>query len=650
MDVRGSLPSLPFSPDSTGEECSRNLRSESSVIFPRSFRNDLLPSYCLIFFLFLLSAGVCSAGVRTEKDTPAPQVRLIQFKGVHSVPVSDLKKLLATKEKRFKFFGKAPLEDEVLQKDLDLIVKYYQSRGFYHARVVSHRVVPLVGRNVRVEIEIEEGAPMLVSEIVLRVDGSDSGPWHEALGSLMALQPGERFTTPGYQDTEKKILRYLGDWGSPKARVEMKAILNKQTNRARVEVEVQTGPVCYVGDIIVEGNETISDRVILRELTFKKGDRYSVAKISESQQRLFNLDLFQFVDLLVEDMETEGSVILPIRILVKEAKKQTVKVGAGYGTEDEFRGQVQYEIRDFLGDGRRLQVNAKGSSLVQFLEGRLLQPHMFDPRSNLVLTGGVKREDQESFENQKLYVSPLLNYKWSESFSSHIGYNLETNRLLEVDLTRGALGPVDDENQEYYVASLVLGNALERVDNALNPRKGWRLLQNIEWASVGLGSEVDFFKLVLEGRGYLPLWKNGVLAGKLKWGGIQKLENTRDIPIFKRFFAGGSESVRGYPYQRLGPLDRDGNPIGGMTLVEGSLEWRFPIRGSIEGVFFFDFGSVYDESFHLGVDDLRYTGGCGVRYLTPVGPLRLDIGYQLNPPDQDFFNPYQFHFSIGQAF
>jgi len=152
-------------------------------------------------------------------------------------------------------------------------------------------------------------------------------------------------------------------------------------------------------------------------------------------------------------------------------------VGAGYGTEDEFRGQVQYEIRDFLGDGRRLQVNAKGSSLVQFLEGRLLQPHMFDPRSNLVLTGGVKREDQESFENQKLYVSPLLNYKWSESFSSHIGYNLETNRLLEVDLTRGALGPVDDENQEYYVASLVLGNILERVDNTLNPRKGWRFLQ-----------------------------------------------------------------------------------------------------------------------------------------------------------------------------
>ncbi len=650
MDVCGTLPS-PSSPNDPGNGSPRSSAPASGKAALGVDPFSCLPLR-LVLLLVLLAGQAVYAHAREEKEkSPSPpQVRLIQFKGVRSLSTGELKKIFTTKEKRFKFFGKAPLDEEVLGKDLDLLVKYYQSRGFYHARVVSHKVLPLVGKDVRVEIQIEEGPPMVVSEIALQVDGAREGPWHQALRSLAVLREGERFTTPAYQDTEKRILRYLGDWGHPKARLDMKATLDKRSNTAQVMVEVQTGPLCHVGDITLEGNENVADKVILRELTFKKGDRFNSTKISESQQRLFNLDLFQFVDITVENLESVDSTSIPVRILVKEAKKQTVRVGVGYGTEDEFRGQVQYEVRDFLGNGRRLQVNAKASSLVQFLEGKVLQPHLFDAKSSLTLTGGVRHEDQESFENRKVYVSPLLNYKWSERLSSFLGYNLEANRLLSVDLSKGALGPIDDENQEYYVSSLLMGNTWEQVDNTLNPRKGWRFLQSVEWASVGLGSEVDFVKLALEARGYLPLRKYGVLAAKLKYGGIQKLENTTDIPIFKRFFVGGSDSVRGYPYQRLGLLDRRGNPIGGMTMTEGSLEWRFPIRGSFEGVLFFDAGGLYEESFHLGWNDTQYTSGCGIRYLTPVGPLRLDFGYQLNPPDQDFFSPYQFHFSIGQAF
>jgi len=108
--------------------------------------------------------------------------------------------------------------------------------------------------------------------------------------------------------------------------------------------------------------------------------------------------------------------------------------------------------------------------------------------------------------------------------------------------------------------------------------------------------------------------------------------------------------VRGYPYQKLGPLDQYGNPIGGMTLVEGSLEWRFPVMVPFEGVLFADFGNVFERSYEILWSNLRYTAGCGIRYLTLVGPLRLDFGYQLNPPEKSTFNPYQIYFSIGQAF
>lgn len=610
----------------------------------QSFLNLALAAFLLVVW------APCARGAESpESSRETLQVRYIEFHGIHALQAGELKKVMETKEKRFRWFSKAPLKEADLNEDLDRIEKYYRSRGFYHVRLVSHKIVPLTGDNVKIEIEIEEGPPMVVSSVSLLVDGETEGSWHGELMGLLPLKPGERFEIPVYQDIEKVVLRHLGDWGYPKAHVDLKATLNKNTNLASASVSVEKGEICYIGSIKVEGNETIEEEIILRELTFKTGDRFAGSKIQESQQRLFGLDLFQFVDLSVENMEGDGTT-LPIRVLVRAAKKQTVRVGVGYGTEDDFRGQVQYEVRNFMGDGRRLQVNTKASSLVQFLEGKLLQPYVLGPRTSLTVSGGVYHEVQESFENRKLVMSPVLNYKWQDKLSSYVGYNLEANRLLDVNVEAVSHLPVDEENEEFLVSSFIEGTSWDNVDDLLNPKKGVRLIENLEWASVGLGSQVDFVKVTLEGRGYLPFKKYGVLAGRLELGAIHELENTSDIPIFKRFFSGGSDSVRGYPYQRLGPADEDGNPVGGLSLVEGSLEYRFPIRDPFEGVVFSDFGNVFKRSFDFAFDDLRYTAGVGVRYLTLVGPLRLDVGYQLNPPEGEFFDPYQFHFSIGQAF
>ncbi len=609
----------------------------------------LLLQLGLALFSLVLQTLPAQATQEGPSPSPAFEVRFIKFEGVQTIPSSELKRLLVTKEKFLSLFTKAPLDEKILSEDLERIQTYYRSQGFYHARVASHRVTPLFGNEVRLEIQVEEGPPMEVSTVTLLVDGEPAGPWHSELLRVMPLQVGSRFTTPAYQDIEKAAVRYLSDWGHPKARVEMTARLDKSTDQAAISVEVHTGPICYFGPIMLEGNENVADQVIYREVTFYPGDRFNGSKIQDVQQRLFGLELFQFVDLTVENMEAEGTT-LPVRILVKEAKKQTVRVGVGYGTEDEFRGQLQWEIRNFFGDGRRLQVNAKASSIVQLLQTRFLQPYFLTPHSTLTVDSGIEHENQVSFENQKEYLDPVFNYKWNERLSSYIGYDLAANRLSNVKVQPVVQGPENQERENYFVSSLLQGNAWERVDIPANPRQGLRFFETVEWATDALGSQVDYVKLVLEGRGYLPLSKYGVLAAKLKWGGIHPLENTEYIPIFKRAFAGGADSVRGYPYQKLGPLDADGNPIGGMTLVEGSLEWRFPLPKSFEGVLFTDFGNVFERSFEVLWSNLRYTAGCGIRYLTLVGPLRLDFGYQLNPPDQHVFNPYQFYFSIGQAF
>jgi outer membrane protein insertion porin family/translocation and assembly module TamA len=607
---------------------------------------------CAFVSLLLGSYLFAAEGDRSElpPDTAKPpsQVRFITFEGNKTFSSGELKKILNTKEKRFRWFFKAPLDEKAFQDDLDKIQKFYASQGFYHMQLLSGDIVPLTGKDVRVAIRLDEGPPMIVSELNLTVDCSSEKTRREIL-KVLPLKPGSRFTTPDYRDIEKAAVRYLSDLGHPKAKVDMRARLDKRSDRASITASVQIGPVCSFGAVRVEGNESVAADVILREVRFHKGDRFNGSKIDETQRRLFALDLFQFIDISVENVESEDTV-LPIRILVKESKKQTIRLGAGYGTEDQVRGQAQYEIRDFFGDGRHLQINLKASSIVQLLEGRFTQPYFLQSPGSLIVDAGILHESQESYENEKVYMRPFYEYKWSDNLLSFFGYNLEFNRLLSVDLSPAEKLATDQDREQYYVSSLIGGTTWEKVDSQLDPHKGWRLLENMEWATSVLGSQVDYFKVTVDGRVYLPTFDYGVLAAKLKWGGIEPLESTTEVPIFKRFFSGGTDSVRGYPYQRLGPLDSTGNAIGGMELLEGSVEWRFPIRKPFEGVIFSDFGNVAPDIERFSWSDTRYTAGVGFRYLTPIGPLRFDVGYELNPPEQKFFTPYQFHFSIGQAF
>lgn len=620
---------------------------------PAAFRTGKFQTVPFLIVLFFVGLAVWDAAVaasHAEKTSEErPVVRFVQFNGVDSLSPSEIKKIMKTREKRFRWFGGSPLDPEVLEEDLRRIERYYQSQGFYEARVVSHKLTPLVGGEVILEIAIEEGDPLVVSSVRLTINGQTTGPWHDDVMALMPLKPGDRFTTSGYRDIEKVLLRFFAEWGYPKTEVSLKARLDKGAHRAEVEAAVNTGAVCRFGPVTIEGNHRVDDAIILRELTFREGDRFKASKIQESQKRLFDLRLFQFVDLQVKGLEGEQTD-LPIHILVKEAKKQTVRFGVGYGSEDRLRAQLGHEIRNFLGDARSLQLNAKASSLVQLVEGRFIQPYPLSLRNtSFVATGGVTREDQEAFENEKIYVSSQLDHGLFDRVQVHVGHRLEMNRLLDVSAV-AADDDVDQEREEYYISSIFGGLSYRVLDDPLNPTRGVQFINTAEWGSRGLGSEVDFVKLTLEGRGYVPLERFGVMALRLRWGGIRELEDTSRVPVFKRFFSGGSNSVRGYPYQQLGPLDRDGDPYGGLTLVEGNADWRFPIRNSWEGVLFFDFGNVYKQSYEIVMDELKYTVGGGLRYQTPIGPVRLDVGYQLNPPDDPPFNRYQIHVSIGQAF
>ncbi len=585
---------------------------------------------------------------RAQTAAP-PMVRFIRFVGLKSFEPGRLEKIMVTQAKRLRWGRGVPLDEAVLRNDLERIETFYKSQGFYEARVLSHRLIQLGGREVILEITLDEGLPVMVDRVELTVDGDPTGPWHDDLLAAIPLKPGRRFTTPDFEETEKTVRHFLSLWGYPRADVRTGGTIDKEAKKAHIQVEVTLGPLCTFGPVRVEGNRRVETSLILRELTFRPGDRYRAKALADSQKRLMDLKLFTFVDIQPMLEESSGTEV-PVSVVVKEAKSQTVRLGAGYGTEDQVRGRINYEYRNIFGEGRNLALDAKASSLVRFFEGRFTQPHFLVDPFRLTVSGGASREMQESYENEQFFLRPQVTWQFADHWLFNAGPNVEANRLVDVGLSPRAIRPSDQKGEEYFISSLVFGATYQRVDNLLDPRKGVQLLQRFEWGGTPVGSEVAFVKLGLEGRSYVPVDPLGVLAFRAKWGSIAALENTTRIPIFKRYFSGGSTSIRGYPYQKLGPLDDEGNPLGGLTLLELSSEWRFPLKSSWEGVLFFDTGNVFETRYELLWDQLRSTVGAGLRYKTLVGPLRLDVGYQLNPPDQDFFNRYQIHLSIGQAF
>ncbi|WP_170920280.1 outer membrane protein assembly factor BamA [Desulfacinum hydrothermale] len=611
---------------------------------------DLAKRLVLVTLLALVVGGapVWAASPETP-SSPVRYVRHIRFVGVKGLSPKELKKVMETRVRRFRWFGGEPLDERVLAKDLERIEKLYRSQGYYDARVVGHRLLPLVGSNYILEIEVDEGQPVLVESVQLFVDGKASSPWHKELVSNLPVRPGERFTTPAYEHIDRTIRRFLAEWGYARAKVTTRGILDKRARKARLRVDVQMGPPCYFGPITIEGNRKVDAKIIRRELNFREGERFRTSAVTAAQRRLMNTRLFSFVNVQVVE-EGDTGPRLPIHVVVKEAKSQSVRFGVGYGTEDKLRGILGWEYRNFLGGGRDLQVRTKASSLARYVDARLLQPHLLGFNAFLTSSAGYSREIQESFENEQYYVRNQWNVRESDRLLLYLAHNLEANRLLDLSLEPDEVLGAEKEGENYFVSSLVAGSTYQRVDDLLDPHRGWQVLQRLEWGSGWLASDVSFLKLSLEGRAYLPLDPLGVLAMRARWGSIKELEDTTYVPIFKRYFTGGSNSVRGYPYQKLGPLDDSGNPLGGLTVVEANLDWRFPLKNSWEGVLFLDAGNVYPSSYELVWDQLRFTTGVGLRYKTPVGPLRVDVGYQLNPPSDVPFNRYQIHFSIGHAF
>lgn len=633
-----------------------------------------------IFRKYLVLLTVCllaGAAGCVEGEGGAVRVTSVKFNGVTAVKTGQIKSVLATvQSSRIPWGTKHYFTREQFEADLKRIVAFYKDRGYPDAKVTSFDV-KLNGKQdaVDVTVNIDEGEPIVV-EMVEYV-GFDPVPPERlnALRARRALPGGAPLDRAVAQAMREAALDEIKDNGFPYGTVRLTERPG-QSDRSRVLTLMATpGTPARYGEIQVQGNTTVADSVITRQLTFPPGGRYRVSQLQESQRRLYNLETFQFAN--IEPIITEGEQpeIVPVKVTVTEGKHRKVNFGIGYGSEERARASIDWRHVNFFGGARTLQLESKYSSLSKGARVNFRQPYLFSPRHSLLLSGqswhtnepaytlntnggriAVERTFPRPGPFARRSASSALSVAYTNEFQSYQVSDLALNTpsfsktliALGLDPLNGtARGLLSSVSAQYHRST---------ADSTVNARRGYTLDARVEQAGRVFRGDYEFVETILEGRAYAALGDRAVVAVKARGGsiGVPRGDNLK-VPFYRRYWLGGSTSLRGWGRFDVAPLF-DGLPIGGHTMAEASAEVRVPVWRDLSAVVFADAGNVWNNAWDFNVGDLRYDVGPGLRYLTPIGPIRVDVGYQLNPIPGLLVNGkpesrrFRFHFSIGQAF
>ena len=605
-----------------------------------------------------LCSPVCSPVLALTLDAldPAQEWRLggLDFSDHSQLTEAELRASLTTRPRPWYAPWRAhPVFDPIaFGLDLKRLLRLYRSRGYYQARLDYELIRQEkrawdrgTGSLLSIRIRIDEGQPIQVGEVDIQIDGQPPDqptPSSDARLPELPVKQGDIFTEDAYRAAEARLKAFFLDRGYGWTEVTRAAELILDQRSAQLRYRVIPGPPTVFGQAQIEGLDALAPQLLRREFTYLPGQPFSVQSLNATRKNLLDLGLFDSVQLAPAESDGRPQVV-PLRLRVKEGPPRDFRLGLGYGTEDEFRGQVEWQHRNWLGGGRRLSVLLKFSSITRSLGVELVQPHFLTRRSRLIFDLSQGQEDEETFLLNYTRFRSRLEHRFSSSLSGAAGYRLEFARLNNISAsTIRGIGGIEREG---LLAGPILELAWNTITDRLNPTHGELVSLNFAQTS---SPDYQFYTLTTEARKYYALGWQTVVASRLKVGLADALGPITQLPISERLYAGGEKSVRGYGRRRLGPLSRSDDPLGGLSLIEGSVELRRPVWKAVSGAVFVDFGQLETRAHAIPIDDLQFAAGFGLGYTTPFGPIQLHLGFPFEPPAGD--DPWQIHFSVGQFF
>ena len=563
----------------------------------------------------------------------------IVIEGHKGLTARQIKKVMVVQEREY-FILRGTVQRQKLEEDIERILALYNDHGYIQARVESHDIAVDRDRaRVTITMRVVEGPQYHVEQIA--VTGVTLLPESEVRRQLK-FKSGDVFSRTGLRESVNSIADLYSTIGRASADITPRTDQLSATAKINVTLEIVEGPVVYVERINISGNLRSEDKILRREVPMVEGDMFTLQKLQRARQRIVNLGYFETVNVTTAPGADKTKIIVNVEVVEKPTG--IFSIGGGYSSADSFVGTIDLTQRNFLGKGYEASIRIRAGALTQQGIISFTDPWFLDRP----LSAGFDVYSTTRVFTDYTYSSTggalRLSHPFAEYWRWHLGYRISRDNIGHVADT--VLSPALLEQKGTTVTSMVSGTlSRDSRDNIQSPSRGGQAGITIDVA--GLGGDSQFIKGVASASYFKPVWFGHILSGRIEggysfgWGG-------KEVPIFERFFLGGPNSLRGWKFRQVSPVDSTGFPIGGTTEVLGNLEYLIPLPFGLRLAAFVDVGNVYAQGSKIDVSSLKADVGGGIRWLSPFGPIRIDYGVKLNPNPHEDLGAFQF--SVGSAF
>ncbi len=582
-----------------------------------------------LIFQFQVEAGEWKSGI----------IKTVTFKNNQVYKDRRLCRLIISRPPTL--FSSRIYHPDIFQEDLENTALFYKQNGYLEARVVDYQVrIDSISREVHITITMEEGELTRIEEISVLGNRIFTD---KHLSKIIKMKAGDPFVRKEIKKATLSLLRLYADHGYLEADVEPEARIDSVKHRAILDFRIREGLQYSVGDIILKGLEKTKSHVVLRELQFNQGEVLNYSRLLKSQRRLYLTGLFQSVFIHPLSAENGDSIKKNIQIELKENPSIELNLSLGYGSVDRLRGKAEVLNQNLQGNARKISMALKLSFIQRSLEASFTEPWTFSTPWRTDFTIGNEYKEEPGYHLNQIGGRLSMGRAFIEQVNTIMRLRIQQGRLSKIKVKKIS------DNVKTDIRSFEISLIHDNRDNLFNTTRGIYAECSGELGGSFSQRIHGFFRFMSTFKYFYTLGSQAVFATGMEFGIMKTEGGLSNIPLSERFYAGGPNSIRGFEYQKLGPVDEERTPLGGqLKWIWHVIEIRHRLYKMFNGTVFLDMGNVWSSPKNFRFNKFRISPGFGLRLDTPIGVGRIDLGFNLYPKSNE--PRFLWSFSMGQAF